>query len=97
MIFELANVVWIHIKNTNTFEVGIRYIMRYAAVFLVWKKCINKYHLNFYHHNLRVDKDEILAKDLTSGIDSGYNDVAHIQNNLLYICLFTDFDGWKAN
>ena len=33
--FELENVVLVHIKNTNTSEGGIRYIMRYAAVFLV--------------------------------------------------------------
>ena len=46
--------------------------------------------------NLRVDQWEILAKDFTSDIDSGYKDAAHIQNDLRYIFLFTDFARWKT-
>ena len=30
-------------------------------------------------------------------VDSGYKDVVHIKNDLLYICLFTDFASWKTN
>ena len=49
--FEQANVCWVHIENKNTFEDKIGYIMRYVAVFSVWTKFINKWHLNLYHHN----------------------------------------------
>ena len=42
-------------------------------------------------------ESEILAKDYTSDIDSGYKDAAHIQNGLLCICLFTDFAQWETN
>ena len=49
--FEQANVCWVHIEKTNTFEDKIGYIMRYVAVFSVWTKFINKWHLNLSHHN----------------------------------------------
>ena len=32
-----------------------------------------------------------LAKKFTLDIDFGYKDAAHTQNDLLYICFFTDF------
>ena len=35
--------------------------------------------------------------EFTLDVDSGYKDAAHIQNDLLYICLFTDFASWKTN
>ena len=31
--FEQANVCWVHIEKTNTFEDKIGYIMRYVVVF----------------------------------------------------------------
>ena len=31
-VFEQANVFWVHIENTSTFEDEFRYIMPYAAV-----------------------------------------------------------------
>ena len=40
---------------------------------------------------------EILAKEFTLDVNSGYKGVAHIKNGLLYIGLFTDFARWKAN
>ena len=40
--FEQANVCWVHIKKTNTFEDKIGYIMRYVVVFSVWTKFIEK-------------------------------------------------------
>ena len=40
---------------------------------------------------LRVNQWEILTKKFTSDVDSSYNDAAHIQNDLLYICLFKRF------
>ena len=72
--FEQANVCWVHIEKTNTFEDKIGYIMRYVAVFSVWTKFINKWHLNLYHHNpfvLVVNQWEIIAKEFTSDVDSG--------------------------
>ena len=33
--FEQANVCWVHIEITNTFEGKIGYMMRYVAVFSV--------------------------------------------------------------
>ena len=32
---EQANIFWVHIEKTNTFEDKIRYIMRYVVVFSV--------------------------------------------------------------
>ena len=49
--FEQAKVCWVHIEKKNTFEDKIGYIMRYVAVFWVWTKFINKWHLNLYHQN----------------------------------------------
>ena len=49
--FEQGNVWWVHIENKNILEDKIRYIMRYVAVFSVWTKFIDKWHLNLYHHN----------------------------------------------
>ena len=40
---------------------------------------------------------EIFAKKFTSDDDSSHKDQAHIQNDLLYICLFTNFAPWKTN
>ena len=45
---------------------------------------------------LRVHKWEILAKEFILDVDFGYKYAAHIQNDLLYIPLFTDFARWKA-
>ena len=73
--------------------------MRYVAVFSVWTKFINKWHINLYHHNpfvFVVNQWEIIAKEFISHVDSGQKNVAHIQNNLLYICLFTDFARLKT-
>ena len=50
--FEQENVCWIHIEITNTFGDKIGYITRYVAVFSVWTKFNNKWHLNIYHCNL---------------------------------------------
>ena len=44
---------------------------------------------------LRVDQWEILAEFILD-VDSGYKYAAHIQNDLLYISLFTDFARWKT-
>ena len=49
--FEQANVCWVYIEKKNTFEEKVGYIMRYVAVFSVWTKFNNKWHLNLYHHN----------------------------------------------
>ena len=49
--FEQANVCWVHIEKTNTFEDKIGYIMRYVAVFSVWTKFIDKWNLKLHHHN----------------------------------------------
>ena len=46
---------------------------------------------------LRINQGEILAKDFTSDVDCGNKDVTRIQNDLLYICLFTNFAWWKTN
>ena len=43
-----------------------------------------------------VNQWEIIAKEFTSEVDSSWKDVAHIQNMLLHICLFTDFACFKA-
>ena len=50
--FEPAKVYWVHIEKTNTSEENFEYIMPYGAVFSVWTKVINKWHLNLYHHKL---------------------------------------------
>ena len=52
--------------------------------------------LTYIITTLRVDQWEIFLKDFTSDIDSGYKDAAPIQNDLLYICLFTDFALWRT-
>ena len=49
--FEQENVCWIHIEMTNTFGDKIGHITRYVAVFSVWTKFSNKWHLNIYHYN----------------------------------------------
>ena len=48
---EQTNVCWVHIEKTKTLAEKIRYIMDYVAVFSVWTKFINKWHLNLYHRN----------------------------------------------
>ena len=47
--------------------------------------------------DVRTSSGRKFAKWITSDIDSGYKDGAYIQNDLLHICLFTDFSGWEAN
>ena len=42
---------WIHIEMTNFFGGKIGYITRYVAVFSVWTKLSNKWHLSIYHYN----------------------------------------------
>ena len=72
--FEQANVCWVHIEKTNTFEDKIGYIMRYDAVFSMGTKFINKCYLNLYHHKtfvLVVNQWEIIAKEFISDVDSG--------------------------
>ena len=49
--FEQANVCWVYIEKKSTLEVKIEYIKRYVAIFSVWSKLFNKWHLNLYHHN----------------------------------------------
>ena len=39
----------------------------------------------------------IFTKEFASDIDSGYKDAAHIQNDLQYICVSTDFACWKIS
>ena len=41
--------------------------------------------------NLRVNQWENTEKQFLSDIASGYKDATDMQNDLLYICLFTDF------
>ena len=36
----------------------------------------------------------MFAKEFTLDFDSGYNDVAHMQHDLLYICLLKDISRW---
>ena len=43
---------------------------------------------------LLLNQWEIIAKEFTSDVHS--EDAAHIQNDLLYICLFTGFACWKT-
>ena len=45
--------------------------------------------------NLLENQWEILVKKFTLDVDSGYKDVAHIQNDLLYVSHFTDFTRLK--
>ena len=40
---------------------------------------------------LQVNQSEILAKEVILDIHSSYKGAAHIHNDFLYICLFTDF------
>ena len=47
--------------------------------------------------NLRVNQLELFAKEFNSNADSDWKDAAHIQNDLLHICLFIDFTRWKTN
>ena len=47
--------------------------------------------------NLQVNQWEIPANEFNLDVDSGYKDVTYIQNDLLYICHFTDFTGRKTN
>ena len=49
----------------------------------IWTKTIT---------TLLVDQREIFAKEFSSDVGA-----AHIQNDLLYICLLTDFARWKTN
>ena len=35
--------------------------------------------------------------EFTSDVDPGYKDAYHIQNDLLYICPYTDFGPSKTN
>ena len=49
--FEQTNVCWVDIEKKNIFEDKIGFIIRYVAVFSVWTKFINTWHLNLYHRN----------------------------------------------
>ena len=49
--FGQENLCWIHIEMANTFGDKMRYITGYVAVFSVWTKFSNKWHLNIYHYN----------------------------------------------
>ena len=63
--FEQASVCWVHIKDRNTFDSKITYIMCYAVVFSLWTRFINKQHVTYTIKNLRVNQSEILAKEFT--------------------------------
>ena len=45
--------------------------------------------------NIRVNQWERLANEFNSDVNSGYKDAADIQNDQLYICVFTDLALWK--
>ena len=95
--FEQANVCWVYIENTNTLKVrsSISWVMLqyFQCEQNLWTDSMWTYIIT----TLWVGQSEILAKDYTSDIDSGYKDAAHIQNGLLCICLFTDFAHWETN
>ena len=48
-------------------------------------------------YSITTLEKKFFTKEFTSDIDSGYKDAAHIQNDLRYIFLFTDFARWKTN
>ena len=60
--FEQANLFWVHIEKTNSFEDKIGYIIRYVLVFSVWTKLINKEHLNLYLHKPTGESVRTLSK-----------------------------------
>ena len=95
--FEQASVCWVYIENTNTLKVrsSISWVMLqyFQCEQNLWTDSMWTYIIT----TLWVGQSEILAKDYTSEIDSGYKDAAHIQNGLLCICLFTDFAHWETN
>ena len=49
--FEQANVFWVYIEMINTFEDKIGHVMCYVAVFPVWTRFVNNWHLNLYYQN----------------------------------------------
>ena len=94
--FEQTNVCWVHIAKTNSFENKTGYIMLYVTVFSMWTKVIKKWHLNLYHHNATGKP----VRNFSRGFFrrwSWLKYAANIQNDLLYICLFTDFTRWNTN
>ena len=52
--FERANVCWVHIDKTNTFEDKIEYIMCYVVVFKDKQNLLTNSNLNLYQHNPTV-------------------------------------------
>ena len=91
--FEQLNVCRVHIKITNTFKIKIRYLMRYVAVFSVWKKFINKLDVNLYHRD-PMDKS---VRNSWAGVY--FRRWLWLQRcgSHLNICIFTDFAHWKTN
>ena len=61
---EQANVCWVHIGKTNTFEDKIGYIMRYVVVLAMWTKFISKEHLKLNHHNATSES----VRDFCEGV-----------------------------
>ena len=59
--------------------------MRYVVEY--WNLLTNSI-WTYIFTTLRMNHWEIFAKEFTSDFDSRYKDTAHIQNDLLYICLF---------
>ena len=53
--------------------------------------------MNLYHHNPTGELVRHFATEFTPDVDSGEKDAAHIQNDLLHICLFIDFARWKTD
>ena len=96
--FEEANVCWVHIEKKNTFEDKIGHVMRCVAVFSVWTKFINKWHLNLYHHNSTGES----LRNFCEGVYFRHwfwpkRLSSHSNVHLVYIYLFTDFACWKTN
>ena len=89
--FEQANVCWVHIEKSNTFEDMIGYIMRYVLVFSVRTKFIEKWHLNLNHHNPTGES----VRNFSRVYFRRWSCLKRC--DLLYTCLFTDFAHWKTN
>ena len=50
-----------------------------------------------YQHNPTGKSLRNYCEDFTADVSSGYKYAALVQNDLLYIFLFTDFAHWKTN
>ena len=93
--FEQVNICWVHIENTNTLEDLVYHALCFSSLSV--KKVYEQIAFELISSQpYEWVSEKILQRNELQTLILAKIDAAHIQNDLLCICLFTDFARWKT-